>query len=79
MSRGTSFPRSPLHDAAEAGDSELIVKLLAKEQNDGDFNPVGASQRFTLNFHRIIPLARPTFYWSAEAFPRARTLSRSAG
>ena len=26
------------------------AKLLAKEENDGDFNPVGASQLFTLNF-----------------------------
>ena len=32
--------RSPLHDAAEVGDVELIVKLLSKESNDGDFNPV---------------------------------------
>ncbi|MDA9097624.1 hypothetical protein N9L76_01675 [bacterium] len=31
---------SPLHDAAEVGDVELITKLLAKESNDGDFNPV---------------------------------------
>jgi hypothetical protein len=36
---------SPLHDAAEVGDVELILKLLSKEGNDGDFNPVRLTDR----------------------------------
>lgn len=35
-----SYPRSPLHDAAELGDVDAITAILNKEKNDGDFNPV---------------------------------------
>lgn len=43
-----SLNRSPLHDAAEAGDVELITKLLSKESADGDFNPVRAHHPDTI-------------------------------
>jgi hypothetical protein len=33
-------PDSALHDAAEAGNAELIAKMLGKEKKDGEFNPV---------------------------------------
>jgi hypothetical protein len=38
-------PRSALHNAAEAGDTELLVKLLAAASGGGDddFDPVRAA------------------------------------
>ena len=51
--------RSPLHDAAEVGDVELILKLLSKESNDGDFNPVRLAPPSLSSDSAIVELGRP--------------------
>lgn len=39
-----AWPKSALHNAAEAGDTELLAKLLAgKDGADDDFDPVSAT------------------------------------